>query len=159
MCFVFASSFTNRGTKYPFCAVSFHSDWTNWDLLTANPIRAGSGQSGRSICHPRHTELPLFPIKAFVFLTSSTFSRGFFFFRILDNLNICPKTGNEICCFLWLKQRLEVEDHRLTLSSKGQVLFRSFSRKFDLHFQTEESFALLNVTEIQTVSEMNVYLL
>lgn len=46
-------------TKYPFCAVSFHSDWTNWDLLTANPIRAGTGQSCLGICHPWHTGLPL----------------------------------------------------------------------------------------------------
>lgn len=46
-------------TKYPFCAVSFHSDWTNWDLLTANPIRAGTGQSHPGICHPWHTGLPL----------------------------------------------------------------------------------------------------
>lgn len=46
-------------TKYPFCAVSFHSDWTNWDLLTANPIRGGTGQSRLGICHPWHTELPL----------------------------------------------------------------------------------------------------
>lgn len=45
-------------TKYPFCAVSFHSDWTNWDLLTANPIRAGTGQSGLGVCHPWHTGLP-----------------------------------------------------------------------------------------------------
>lgn len=46
-------------TKYPFCAVSFHSDWTNWDLLTANPIRAGTGQSRPGICHPWHRGLPL----------------------------------------------------------------------------------------------------
>lgn len=46
-------------TKYPFCTVSFHSDWTNWDLLTANPIRAGTGQSHPGICHPWHTGLPL----------------------------------------------------------------------------------------------------
>lgn len=46
-------------TKYPFCAISFHSDWTNWDLLTANPIRAGTSQSRLGICHPRHTGLPL----------------------------------------------------------------------------------------------------
>lgn len=46
-------------TKYPFCAVSFHSDWTNWDLLTANPIRAGTGQSRLGICHPWDTVLPL----------------------------------------------------------------------------------------------------
>lgn len=50
-------------TKYPFCAVSFHSDWTNWDLLTANPIRAGTSQSRLGICHPWHTGLPLPPYR------------------------------------------------------------------------------------------------
>lgn len=45
-------------TKCPFCAVSFHSDWTNWDLLTANPIHAGTGQSCLGICHPWHRGLP-----------------------------------------------------------------------------------------------------
>lgn len=59
-------------------AVSFHSDWTNWELLTANPIRAGTGQSRPSVCHPWHTRLPPPFIKAFVCLTSRTLA-GFFF--------------------------------------------------------------------------------
>lgn len=58
-------------------AVSFHSDWTNWDLLTANPIRAGTGQSRPAVCHPWHTQLPPPFIKAFVSVTSET--SGFFF--------------------------------------------------------------------------------
>lgn len=59
LCFVFISaSQTELLTKWPIWATSFHSDWPNWDLLTASPIRAGTGQSAAGICHPQHTGLP-----------------------------------------------------------------------------------------------------
>lgn len=61
-------------------AASFHSDWTNWELLTANPIRAGTGQSRPAVCHPWHTRLPPPSIKAFVRVTSRTFAAILFFF-------------------------------------------------------------------------------
>lgn len=79
-------------TKCPFCAVSFQSDWTNWDLLTANPIRAGTGQSRLSICHPWHTELPLPLLKTFVSVTLPAFPIFFFLIWELES----PKTGREM---------------------------------------------------------------
>lgn len=59
-CVLFSASTsqTEPLTKCPLWATSFHSDWPNWDLLTANPIRAGTGQSEATICHLHSTGLP-----------------------------------------------------------------------------------------------------